>query len=288
MRAAIQTALSEEAGSQLTGAATGASPGATGAHVLGNGYPKLGNGTPALPAKDAQFVGQGKNEAEAAKVTQSVASAPQGAAAAAAAQAAATGGSSQDLAALKGIADSARDALAAAQSSQAAQTAQTVQATNAAGAAIAPNAAAAAASLSPPVGTSDWEDALSQKVVFLSNAHQQSAELSLNPPDLGPLQVVLQVANNHAHALFVSQHQQVRDAVEASLPKLRDALASGGLSLGSTSVSDGSAQQFGQQGRSSGGNQARQSAGGEPIDDATATIATVPTRRTVGLVDTFA
>ena len=99
--------------------------------------------------------------------------------------------------------------------------------------------------LSPPVGTTDWEDALSQKVVFLSNAHQQSAELTLNPKDLGPLQVVLQVADNHAHALFVSQHQQVREAVEAALPKLREAMESNGIGLGSASVSDGFARQAG-------------------------------------------
>ncbi|WP_048995509.1 flagellar hook-length control protein FliK, partial [Burkholderia multivorans] len=100
-------------------------------------------------------------------------------------------------------------------------------------------AAANAHVLAPPVGTADWTDALSQKVVFLSNAHQQSAELTLNPPDLGPLQVVLRVADNHAHALFVSQHAQVRDAVEAALPKLRDAMEAGGLGLGSATVSDG-------------------------------------------------
>ena len=63
----------------------------------------------------------------------------------------------------------------------------------------------------------------------LTNAHQTSAELTLNPKDLGPLQVVLQVADNHAHALFVSQHSQVREAVEAALPKLREAMAARNL-----------------------------------------------------------
>jgi len=141
------------------------------------------------------------------------------------------------------------------------------------------------------VGTPDWEDALSQKVVFLSNAHQQSAELTLNPPDLGPLQVVLQVADSHAHALFVSQHQQVREAVEAALPKLRDALEAGGLSLGSASVSDGFARQANQQqagnqssgsGRRGGGN------GNRGQGDDIVAAAPISTRRTVGLVDTFA
>ncbi|CAB3696468.1 hypothetical protein LMG24076_03189 [Trinickia soli] len=127
----------------------------------------------------------------------------------------------------------------------------------------------------------------------MSNAHQQSAELTLNPPDLGPLQVVLQVADNHAHALFVSQHQQVREAVEAALPKLRDALESGGLGLGSASVSDGFARQASQQqaGNQSSGSGRRgngSGSGGGQGDVTVAASATISTRRTVGLVDTFA
>jgi flagellar hook-length control protein FliK len=156
------------------------------------------------------------------------------------------------------------------------------------------SAAEVANALTPQVGTTDWEDALSQKVVFLSNAHSQSAELTLNPKDLGPLQVVLQVADNHAHALFVSQHQSVREAVEAALPKLREAMESNGIGLGSASVSDGFArqnggQQNGDSGRSSGksGGNGGSFAGGGASDSAD-TVANVAVRRKVGLVDTFA
>ncbi|WP_010113316.1 flagellar hook-length control protein FliK, partial [Burkholderia oklahomensis] len=168
----------------------------------------------------------------------------------------------------------------------------------AAPAALATNAAAASAAptLAPPVGTPDWADALSQKVVFLSNAHQQSAELTLNPPDLGPLQVVLRVADNHAHALFVSQHAQVRDAVEAALPKLREAMEAGGLGLGSASVSDGgfasAQQQQTPQRQSSDGSATRRAFGATTadaaLDDVSATTSSGATRRSVGMVDTFA
>ncbi|AOK18055.1 flagellar hook-length control protein [Burkholderia cepacia] len=155
-------------------------------------------------------------------------------------------------------------------------------------------AAANAHVLAPHVGTPDWTDALSQKVVFLSNAHQQSAELTLNPPDLGPLQVVLRVADNHAHALFVSQHAQVRDAVEAALPKLREAMESGGLGLGSATVSDGgfASQQQNPQPSFAGGQSARRGGGAPSGADATLDAAqpaaTVATASRAGLVDTFA
>jgi flagellar hook-length control protein FliK len=193
------------------------------------------------------------------------------------------GGDAQgSLAALKDTADAARATLAAAQAAATSGTA--VQTAN-------PNAASvAAAALAPPVGTSAWQDALSQKVVFLSNAHQQTAELTLNPPDLGPLQVVLQVAGNHAHALFVSQHPQVRDAVEAALPKLREAMASGGIGLGSTSVSDGFARQSGQQADGQSGRSAGRSAGsgGGGGESEVVVAGGAAVRRSVGLVDTFA
>ncbi|WP_143298308.1 flagellar hook-length control protein FliK, partial [Burkholderia pseudomallei] len=199
------------------------------------------------------------------------------------------------LAALQDAADSARATLAASSAPAALQ-----QAAPAAPAALAANASAAAASaapsLAPPVGTPDWTDALSQKVVFLSNAHQQSAELTLNPPDLGPLQVVLRVADNHAHALFVSQHAQVRDAVEAALPKLREAMEAGGLGLGSASVSDGgfasAQQQQTPQRQSSDGSATRRAFGASTADASLDELAAASSggaaRRTVGMVDTFA
>ncbi|KAB0633209.1 flagellar hook-length control protein FliK, partial [Burkholderia latens] len=155
-------------------------------------------------------------------------------------------------------------------------------------------AAANAHVLAPHVGSADWTDALSQKVVFLSNAHQQSAELTLNPPDLGPLQVVLRVADNHAHALFVSQHAQVRDAVEAALPKLREAMEAGGLGLGSATVSDGgfaSQQQNPQQGFAGGQPSRRARAGSSSVDapaDVAQSAAAGATASRAGLVDTFA
>ncbi|MXN74198.1 flagellar hook-length control protein FliK [Burkholderia sp. 4701] len=193
----------------------------------------------------------------------------------------------QALAATKGTADPAQAALAAAAAAQ----------SNAPVAPATPGVAAANANvLAPHVGTADWTDALSQKVVFLSNAHQQSAELTLNPPDLGPLQVVLRVADNHAHALFVSQHAQVRDAVEAALPKLRDAMEAGGLGLGSATVSDGGfAQQQQQNAQQSfaGGQSARRGNGAPSSGDATADVAqsavsSGATASRTGLVDTFA
>ncbi|MBR8072213.1 flagellar hook-length control protein FliK [Burkholderia cenocepacia] len=201
-------------------------------------------------------------------------------------------GAQHALAAASNATDPAASATLAAGATAAAAAQANLQLSPAAGAIAAANAHV----LAPHVGTADWTDALSQKVVFLSNAHQQSAELTLNPPDLGPLQVVLRVADNHAHALFVSQHAQVRDAVEAALPKLREAMEAGGLGLGSATVSDGGLasqqQQQNPQQTNAYGQSSRRGNGGPsavdaPVDAAqSAPVAARASR--AGLVDTFA
>ncbi|WP_027788885.1 flagellar hook-length control protein FliK [Burkholderia cepacia] len=199
-------------------------------------------------------------------------------------------GEQHALAAAGDATDPAASATLAAGATAAAATQANLQLSPAAGAIAAANAHV----LAPHVGTPDWTDALSQKGVFLSNAHQQSAELTLNPPDLGPLQVVLRVADNHAHALFVSQHAQVRDAVEAALPKLREAMESGGLGLGSATVSDGgfASQQQNPQSSFAGGQSSRRGSGGSSAVDAPVDAAqSAPVAASVsraGLVDTFA
>ncbi|WER49359.1 flagellar hook-length control protein FliK [Cupriavidus sp. WKF15] len=102
----------------------------------------------------------------------------------------------------------------------------------------APAAAAAAARpvVAPPLNDAQWPQALGQQMIRLTTQGSQSAELQLNPPDLGPLKVVLNVVNDQAQAQFVSPHQAVRAAVEAALPHLRTALSESGIQLGQASV----------------------------------------------------
>jgi flagellar hook-length control protein FliK len=141
--------------------------------------------------------------------------------------------------------------------------------------------------LAPQLGSTGWDQALGQRVVWLVAGGEQSASLTLNPPDLGPLQVVLQVTNGQADASFFSTQPEVRQALEAALPKLREMLSDAGVTLGQTSVGSGNPNQDGA---------ARDSAGsrrgsGASFDSAATTSAPVSSRITQsgnGLVDTFA
>jgi flagellar hook-length control protein FliK len=97
----------------------------------------------------------------------------------------------------------------------------------------------AADKLTPQVGTPAWDAALGQKVVWMVAGGQQSASLTLNPPDLGPLQVVLHVSNSHANASFISAQPEVRQALEAAMPRLREMLGDAGIQLGQANVGSG-------------------------------------------------
>lgn len=142
--------------------------------------------------------------------------------------------------------------------------------------------------LLPPVGSNGWGDALGQKVVWMVQGAQQSATLTLNPPDLGPLQVTLNVTHNHATATFTAHQPEVRQALEASMPRLRDMLNDAGIQLGQSNVSAGSPNQ---QGAFGGQQQGNRASSGSPVGviDAAVHVSHVPTPSGgSGMVDTFA
>ena len=98
--------------------------------------------------------------------------------------------------------------------------------------------------LTPAVGTPAWDQALGQKIVWMAQGGEQSASLTMNPPDLGPMQVVLSVSNNQATVDFMAAQPEVRQALEAALPRLRDMMSESGIQLGQANVSAGGQQQF--------------------------------------------
>lgn len=104
-------------------------------------------------------------------------------------------------------------------------------------------------SVQPPVGTSGWGDAMGQKLVWMVGQHQQVAELHLNPPHLGPMEVRLTINNDQVSALFVSHQPAVREALEAAMPRLREMFADSGMMLGNAMVSSDSLPQRQNSGR---------------------------------------
>lgn len=96
---------------------------------------------------------------------------------------------------------------------------------------------------SQQVGSADWDKALGQKVVWMVQGAQTSATMTLSPPDLGPMQITLNVNNNQATASFVAHHPEVRHALENAMPRLREMLGDAGIQLGQSNVSAGTPDQ---------------------------------------------
>ena len=82
-----------------------------------------------------------------------------------------------------------------------------------------------------------WNSAMGDRVQWMINQNIQQAEIRLDPPELGALEVRVQVNKDQANVMFTAPNQQVRDAVEAAVPRLREMLSEIGLSLGDVGVS---------------------------------------------------
>mgnify|MGYP000403919425 CR=1 FL=1 len=115
------------------------------------------------------------------------------------------------------------------------------------------------------MGSAPWRNALSERIMVMTAQNNQVAEIQLDPPELGSLKVRLQVGQDQVSVSFVSPHASVRDAVEQSMPRLREMMEQQGLNLGESSVNDqssGSGDE-GRQERFASGNGDDMSAGSE-------------------------
>jgi flagellar hook-length control protein FliK len=141
--------------------------------------------------------------------------------------------------------------------------------------------------IQPSPGKAGWDQAISQKVVWMVGAAEQTATLTLNPPDLGPLQVVINVNNEKADTTFISENPEVRRALENGIPALRGLLDQAGVQLGQANVSTSQQQQAFQQAEK---GRAQQSFANDntarPLETPVATRTISRTNN--GLVDTFA
>jgi flagellar hook-length control protein FliK len=83
-----------------------------------------------------------------------------------------------------------------------------------------------------PPGAPGWAEAFGERVLWLVGQRQSAAYLSLNPPELGPLEVrIIFDGADKVQIHFASAHHTVREAVEQALPRLREMLGASGLEL---------------------------------------------------------
>jgi len=105
--------------------------------------------------------------------------------------------------------------------------------------------AAPTVNVNTPVAQAGWDEALGERIQWLASHKVQGAQVRLNPANLGPMEVRIQVHNDQASIQFTAHHAVVREALEAALPRLRDMFESSGVQLVNVDVSSG--QSFSEQ-----------------------------------------
>lgn len=89
-----------------------------------------------------------------------------------------------------------------------------------------------------PVTHPEWNKDLGERIVWMASKSIPTAEIRLNPEHLGPISVRVEVADDKATVVFTAQHAATKEAIEASMPKLREMMSAQQLNL-DVSVSQG-------------------------------------------------
>lgn len=103
------------------------------------------------------------------------------------------------------------------------------------------------ATLSTPLDSPDFAQALAEKVsMWVGSAKadgSMTAELHLNPAEMGPINVKISLDGQTAQVDFAAAALETRKAIEASLPMLSSALSDVGLNMTGGDVSSQTSQQ---------------------------------------------
>ncbi len=92
----------------------------------------------------------------------------------------------------------------------------------------------------------EGQQQLTEKVRWMVNSRNISAEIRLDPPDLGGMNIKVNLSGDSASVNFVVQSQQARDALDQATPRLREMLEEQGIELGQSSVEQESQGRDGQ------------------------------------------
>ncbi|QHD08252.1 flagellar hook-length control protein FliK [Pseudomonas sp. R76] len=136
---------------------------------------------------------------------------------------------------------------------------------------------------------SGWTEEVVNRVMYLSSANLKSAEIQLQPAELGRLDIkVNMTADQQAQVTFMSGHAVVREALETQSGRLREMFAQQGMGQVDVNVSDQSRGWQGQGQEQQQQNQARgvsgsggRGEGGDAGDHAEVAAAVAPVSQTV-------
>lgn len=94
---------------------------------------------------------------------------------------------------------------------------------------------------------SEASQKLQERINIMLSKNIQRADIRLDPPELGQLQVRINMNSEQATVQFQVQSPQAREAIENALPRLREMLEQQGVALADTDVKEQQQQTAGQQ-----------------------------------------
>ncbi|MGE6662163.1 flagellar hook-length control protein FliK [Pseudomonas sp. NPDC077408] len=134
-----------------------------------------------------------------------------------------------------------------------------------------------------------WSEAVVDRVMWLSSQNLKSAEIQLDPAELGRMEVRIDMTKDQTQVTFLSPHAGVRDALEGQMQRLRDMFAQQGMTM-DVNVSDQSRGW-----RGDGGGESRDrgaagvsTAGDDEVVQGSMEISSARTGGDRGLVDYYA
>lgn len=83
-----------------------------------------------------------------------------------------------------------------------------------------------------------WSEGVVDKVMWMSSQNLKSAEIQLDPAELGRLDVRISLNQDQTQISFASAHPGVREALESQVHRLREMFTQQGMNLADVNVSD--------------------------------------------------
>jgi flagellar hook-length control protein FliK len=145
-------------------------------------------------------------------------------------------------------------------------------------------------SVSTSANNQQWGDALGERVSFLINQKLNNAEIRIDPPPLGKLDIKIHLNDDSAQVVIHTQHAQTRDLVDSSSFRLREILQEAGYSNVDVNVShrDSSSNQNASGDNQEGGTNSEQSIAGDSPDTSMAVMQQASITVANGRIDYFA
>ncbi|MDP2748541.1 flagellar hook-length control protein FliK [Pseudomonas sp.] len=113
-----------------------------------------------------------------------------------------------------------------------------------------------------PMQQGGWSEAVVDRVMVMSSQNLKSAEIQLDPAELGRLEVRISVNQEQSQVTFASPHAGVREALDSQMHRLRELFAQQGMNQLDVNVSDQSLSR-GWQGQEGDGGKGRGGASSE-------------------------